>query len=1023
MLSRLALPAALALMLVSLLPAGAQKPADPYAGHVAPTGPRAPDDERRAFELPPGFEAQLVAADPDIHKPLNLAFDAKGRLWLTETVEYPFPAKPGQGRDRVLVLDDFGPDGRARRISTFADGLNIPIGLLPTADGCLVYTIPHILKLTDTDGDGRADRREVLYEKYGFQDTHGMTSAFTPGFDGWVYACHGFANTSAVKPTRAGDAAPVTMQSGNTYRIKADGSRLEQYTWGQVNPFGLCFDPWGRLYSADCHSQPIYQLLRGAYYPSFGKPHDGLGFGPETITNYHGSTAISGIVYYAADQFPAAHQGTAYIGDVVTNRINQFRLTWHGSSPRAQQQEFLVSADPWFRPVDLKLGPDGALYVADFYNRIIGHYEVPLDHPGRDRQRGRVWRIVYRGPDGQSPQPSPPRDRTRSSIPELVADLASPNLTVRIQAADLLVSRGGDEGRRLLTALPASANPWQKAHALWVLHRTNALDDAALGKALDDNDAPVRAHALGILAERPSLPANLRGAVTARLHDADAQVRRAAASALGRHPDASSLRPLLALLHAAPADDTHLIHVARMALRDTLRAPGAWDAVSRGPWDARDSRDLAAAALGLPTPEAARYLLDTLRAAPQTSGRLPDIVHHVARHGAADARSSLIVWLRARPDVEPQGQAALLRSIHQGLQERGARLAGEPRRWAADLAARLVSSSRDSDVRTGIELIAALGLEDQQPAVWRIARDPAAPESRRLAALQAAAALKPQPLISALGTLLQDASQPQSLREAAGKVLASLNQPEPLAHLALALPAAPAALQSSLAQGLAASPAGVEKLLQTVEAGKASPRLLREPAVEVRLRQADLPDLPQRLEKLTRGVPPADQRVGQMIAARLKAFQSAHPDPAQGFKVFEKHCALCHQVQGKGARIGPQLDGIGLRGFDRLAEDVLDPNRNVDQAFRLTTLHLKSGQSVAGLLLREEGAVYVLADAQGKEVRVPRTTVEERETSQLSPMPAGLADQIPEADFLHLMAYLLSQARPAEKPSPEPGRP
>src|SRR5207237_545901 len=132
---------------------------------------------------------------------------------------------------------------------------------------------------------------------------------------------------------RAKDRSPVTMQQGNTYRFRPDGSHIEQFTWGQVNPFGLCFDPLGNLYSADCHSQPIYQLLRGAYYPSFEKGHDGLGFGPAMINNYRGSTAIAGIVWYAADHFPAAYQGSAYVGDVVTNRINRFTLKWHGSSP------------------------------------------------------------------------------------------------------------------------------------------------------------------------------------------------------------------------------------------------------------------------------------------------------------------------------------------------------------------------------------------------------------------------------------------------------------------------------------------------------------------------------------------------------------------------------------------------------------------------------------------------------------------------------------------------------------------
>ena len=152
-----------------------------------------------------------------------------------------------------------------------------------------------------------------------------MTDNFTWGFDGWVYACHGFSNTSEVK---GADGKPITMQSGNTYRMRPDGSHVEYFTHGQVNPFGLAFDPLGNVYSCDCHSRPLYQLLRGAWYPSFGKPDDGLGFGPQMVTHDHGSTAIAGIVYYAADQFPAAFRDNLFIGNVVTNRINRDRLEW-----------------------------------------------------------------------------------------------------------------------------------------------------------------------------------------------------------------------------------------------------------------------------------------------------------------------------------------------------------------------------------------------------------------------------------------------------------------------------------------------------------------------------------------------------------------------------------------------------------------------------------------------------------------------------------------------------------------------
>jgi glucose/arabinose dehydrogenase len=306
------------------------------------------------------------------------------------------------GRDAIKVLEDTDGDGRADKITTFADGLNIPIGIYPYKGGAIAWSIPNIWHFQDTNGDGKADKaRRFCSGPLGWErDTHGMNASFRRGYDGWIYITHGFNNNSTVKGR---DGSEIKLNSGNTYRIRPDGSRVEPHTWGQVNPFGLTFDAFGNLYSADCHSSPIYQLLRGAYYPSFGKPDDGLGFAPVLMQHSHNSTAIGGIAYYEDDQWPAEFRDNIFVGNVMTSRVNRDLLRFAGSSPSAKElPDFLTSDDPWFRPVDLQFGPDGALYVADFYNRIIGHYEVPLTHPGRDRERGRIWRVSYK--QGKRPQ-------------------------------------------------------------------------------------------------------------------------------------------------------------------------------------------------------------------------------------------------------------------------------------------------------------------------------------------------------------------------------------------------------------------------------------------------------------------------------------------------------------------------------------------------------------------------------------------------------------------------------------------
>ena len=1022
------------LLAVAAAPILAQQPA-----LVAPTGPRTPNEERKAFKLPPGFTAQLVAADPDIMKPMQIAFDAKGRLWVPTSQEYPFAAVGRPGKDRLYVLDDIGPDGKAGKVTVFADDLNIPIGILPLPDckSVLVSTIDPgpagsdkpagcwIVKLTDTDGDGKADRRENLYGPFGVRDTHGMVNSFTLMPDGWVYACHGYLNESRVKGK---DGHEVHMQSGHTFRFRPDGRRIEVFTRGQVNPFGLAVDPFFNLYSADCHSKPITQLIRGAVYESFGKPHDGLGYGPNMINHDHGSTALCGLTWYDADQYPPEYKGTMFLGNVVTSRVNFDKIEFVGSTPKAvQQPDFLVSSDPWFRPVDVKLGPDGCLYVSDFYNKIIGHYEVDLKHPGRDRLRGRIWRIVWTGKDAKPPKS--PGDLTKLKHDELDKLLGHPNITVRMLATHALINPNRLEEqeaelKKLTESLLTEAEARYEAHKMWaeeaeplfglqkVQHKRRPLTEESPLTAAHRNRLKA-AKAEWAREETGERLKELEKVKEARQIGRNPQVARAIVDWMTTDPKPEHLPELIAMLgHVEPAD-THLRHAIRIALRETLRHPTAMAALRQADLAGGMQQVVADVLVGLPTKDSADYLTARLPKLAGDAGRLPAYVEHASRHG--DGARAIFQFVTTHKPDDVGLTVALFAAYQRGLQQKGGvRFDQDDIRFAEGLVASGLNDRNSPVVQACLDLATAMKLKGTADSIRRYAMTKDRPAAQRGAAFAALLALDPAGGAPLLGKVLADADERVEVRERVAQALAGTRTPAAYAELVAALQKAPARLQTGIALAMANQPAGAEHLLKAVAEGKASARLLQDRAVQQRLRESKLPRVNERVAELTKGLPSADQRMTELMNQRRAAFARAKPDPKAGALVFKTNCANCHQLGGEGAKVGPQLDGVGVRGLDRLLEDIFDPSRNVDLAMRATTLNLKDGKSLTGLVLREEGEVIVLADNLGKEVRVAKDDLDERKTSQLSPMPANLSETIKEEDFHHLMAFLLQQ-RPKER--------
>jgi putative heme-binding domain-containing protein len=613
---------------------------------------KSPNDEMAGFRLPPGFQIKLFASEPQIAKPLNMAWDWKGRLWITNTVEYPYPADEAEtAGDSIRILEDTDGDGSADMIKTFAEGLNIPMGLIPVEDGVVCFSIPYLWHLRDVDGDDKVDERIRLLGPFDTtRDTHGMVNALRRGSDGWIYACHGFNNQSSVQ---AADSSSVELVSGNTFRFKADGSRIEQVTQGQVNPFGQTQDRYGNFFSADCHSKPLTALLESACYPSFGRPDDGLGFAPEMMEHLHGSTAISGLALYQDDAFPNAYRDKFYSGNVMTSRVNCNSLEWLGSTARASEQvDFLTSDDTWFRPVDLNVGPDGALYVADFYNKIIGHYEVPLEHPGRDRTSGRIWRIEYVG----SEQKKAPRIHAQVEVPGvhyegLLLQLQQLGDRLREGSLDSSFALTPDQLRwwadafeakqsaetvdELNRVLSEGSSQAVRLIAYAALVRVAGLKDESLKDLLDEchqslvrsavvnsEDANASVLLCHILRSTRGLTPQQRELVVAKARSLVStpavrakypQCGRAGVECLGQFGSLQDVNLLAEVFRAEVSDnDPALRHSTKIAIRGLLQQPGGLIAFTAAEGDAFP-QDLAEVLPGIPTVDSMLTLLDALR--------------------------------------------------------------------------------------------------------------------------------------------------------------------------------------------------------------------------------------------------------------------------------------------------------------------------------------------------------------------------------------------------------------------------
>lgn len=492
---------------------------------------RSPESEMASFKLPEGFEVELVASEKEgVGKPITMAWDHAGRMWTMTALEYPVDANESQaaaealyasgGKDKVLVFDEpWKPGPQTPRV--FVDKLAIPLGILPWKDGVLVQHGTEIRRYSDTDKDGKAEKHEVILKGFGIQDSHLFPHQFERAPGGWFYLAQGLFNYSkVVRPDGSAFASgetEVPLNQCKLARAKLDGSDFGLLTAGPNNIWGFAIGKDGRefLQEANDIGHPVSEFIDGSHYPT-GSPEKLKPYAPQvpasTPGQPMGGTGLSGLVVADDTDSPFAArwpgQRVFYIANPITNRIQIVTLAEDekGRPIYKKQEDFLVSSDEWFRPVSIQFGPDGCLYIADWYNKIISHNEVPRNHPERDKTRGRIWRVKAKGFQAEAAP-----NLTKMSSAELLNLLGAPNNRLGRMAWQEIGDRAEPDILPLLSGIATDeAKPLpRRMGALWAVREMRALNRDLLLKLASDKNPDLRREAVEAAADARLLGGNL----------------------------------------------------------------------------------------------------------------------------------------------------------------------------------------------------------------------------------------------------------------------------------------------------------------------------------------------------------------------------------------------------------------------------------------------------------------------------------------------------------------------------------
>lgn len=952
------------------------------------------------MHVPEGFRVDLVLAEPDLHQPVAFTFDEKGRMWVIEAYSYPSKRAPGEGLDKVCIFEDRDGNGTFETRKVFAQGLNLASAIEVGHGGAWIGAAPELLFIPDLNKDDVPDGPpQILLDGFGFQDTHECLNSFLWGPDGWLYGNQGVFNHARIGKPGTPDAERIELRAG-VWRYHPQKKQFEVFAHGGSNPWGLDYDERGQIFMTHCRSYwgkgPTTHVIQGGHFwnqananhqpfivarppsafPGFQNfllssaryDHGAGGAGQPGSDAIYGGHSHVGAMIYLGDNWPDEFRGHLFThnlgGHQMNHQINQ-RLGSGFNTVHAGKDQ-LFCTDPKYVAVDLQYGPDGAVYVIDWYDQQ--HCHNPNTERW-DRSNGRVYRIQYQA--GYLPKKPALSELSDAA---LVGLQSHKNEWWGRTARRILQERAAlrpvepTAAASLSDTLKNQKDPAARLKALWTLLACHSISPAILDLALSDPDEYVRSWAIQIGAQE--------------------------------FPENKLLGEKFKTMAGDEKSAVVRLYLASAAQR--LSQQTAWpilESLARRGEDAGDRN--------IP-------LLLWHSIAPLFNGNL-DKAFSLAKSTAMPQLADSIYWFAATLDSK-----ALERSVsvlnETGPADLDRRLAGlwlalEPRAnvampvsWRA-VSPKLYTNDNPVVKRQAERIAAAFGDESIFPELRLTLSRPGADLKERKHAFEVLSRAQDLKSVPVFLKLLEE----DSFRSPAINLLAQFDRKEISDALLENYSKFSDPERAATLNALTGRPSFALALIDAVADGKIN----RDRLSSFHIRQLSSlknRDVDARLEKVWGRIHQTPVEKENLIQKLQKTFDEAPLwafESSAGRKHFQTLCAGCHRIGNDGVQLGPELTGAGKHGVRYFLENIIDPDAVIGSDFQMTTIETKDGRLVSGLLIKETGTAFTIRTT-AEELVIAKTEVVRRETSLKSMMPEALLESLNDREKLELLKYLVT---------------